>query len=641
MYTRRKANTTATEVNTAKDAPPTPGRRLKKVVKSPMSRSASTTGSSSSPKEGDTRGMMKKSGSMRRLLGGGRSKSSSNNSTTTGDNTVTLQQLESELQDLSVDPSSTPAGVKRLLKGKRVVRVVKRTGSDGASRSTGDAEGTTTEGDARKVLRVKVKRKKAATKEPVTPDEVSMSPRRGLSSRRLFNRSDTNSVGTGRFSKAKSWFTFGGMKLGGGKDVFLKDEEEEDDDEEDELFDDYEDEATHDVRTTSPDDVTTQKEDEEPVTPTPVAPSTTLDTAPQSPIVTESVPVATTSTPKASPKEKAAPPKSPPQTPKSQKSTGSRGKKKDRPPPTQEIIVSAVPPKRDVLTGVALRRLQIQEQWLSKGCNYHPNEFLQKTLTQLKRKKENTNNSTDDAPDEVSEISYDDPIYLVMGPDASRDTEVAFWQTQCAAYETHWGLQHGRTAEAFLNQGIALLNTHQPRDAVDAFLEAVALLQELHGAQSLATARGLHLLGSAFFLEGQLDMAVEATTKALEIRQAVLGPLHTDTVDTFSNLAMVYLKLSQLTQAARMFQEVWQVRQAIYDRWHPSVAFPARSLACAAAKRRDFDQARAAYTHALQCFARHHMTAERRDTEAEMRRFGLSVPSASLVDWPAEERVAL
>lgn len=294
-----------------------------------------------------------------------------------------------------------------------------------------------------------------------------------------------------------------------------------------------------------------------------------------------------------------------------------------KPPPTQEVIVNPKPPPRQPLTGATLRRLQIQEQWLSAGCNYKPNEFLAACT------KAAAANAAEDDKDDVSEISYDEPILLVMGPDAPPDQEVQFWTDTSQQYLTatpRWGDAHSRTAEAILNRGVAELNSRQSADAIESFLEAVSLLQELHGQDSLAAARGLHLLGSAFFLHGQLAMAVEATRNAFDVRKAILGHFHTDTVDTFSNLAMVYLKMNKLLEAARIFNEVLKIRKAIYNEYHPSVAFPARSLGCVYAKRKDKERARKSYWHALKCFEHHGMLAERMDTEAEMRRLGIHPP---------------
>lgn len=569
------------------------------------------------------------------------------------------QQQQQQAQQTS---GGVGIGVKRLLKGKKLVRVKRVAAPKGtASASTGETteQEITAGADGRKVMRIKVKRKpKPPSTATSTSDADSMAPaaapRRG---RR--GRSDGASVGTGVLSKAKSWFTFGGMKLGsGGKDFIIDDEEEEDEEEDfdrltqahtNEDYDDY-DEYTMDVRTNNQEDATTQKEElsqaAQPATMTATTPSTTVMTSSsashqqqqqqQQQEHTASSPVqrkgalrnsaASMASPRSTAKPKVTP-KSP-TTPKSyatvrsRRTVGSKGGSA-RQMPAQEIICQPNPPKKQPLTGVALRRLQIQEQWLSKGCNYKPNEFLV-SMTKAAA----AANDDDAETQDVSEISYEDPMVLIMGPDAPEDQEVPFWTDTCRQYKASpiFGPQHGRTAEALLNQGVAQLNARQTSEAIESILEAVGLLQEKHGENSLAAARGLHLLGSAFFLEGQLATAVEATRKAFDVRKQVLGPYHTDTVDTFSNLAMVYLKMNKLLEAARIFQEVLKIRKAIYDDYHPSVAFPARSLGCVYAKRKDKERARKTYWHALRCFEQHGMVTERTDTEAEMRRFGIEPP---------------
>ena len=307
-----------------------------------------------------------------------------------------------------------------------------------------------------------------------------------------------------------------------------------------------------------------------------------------------------------------------PTTPKSDQASSSPGRRQIK-CPTQDIIYNPIPPKKQPLTGVALRRLQIQEQWLSAGCNYKPNEFLRATSNK-------NNNEEENGALDISEISFDEPILLVVGPDAPANGEVDFWTRTTQSNERIFGETHFRTTEAILNRGVAELNARHITNAIDSFNKAVNLMQDLHEESSLAAARGLHLLGSAFFLQGQLPLAVDATRKALDIRKAVLGCFHTDTVDTFSNLAMIYLKMNKLLEAARIFNEVLIIRKAVYDDFHPSVAFPTRSLACVYAKRREKERARQAYWHALRCFKRHNMFPEHMDTEAEMRRFGIDPP---------------
>jgi tetratricopeptide (TPR) repeat protein len=290
-------------------------------------------------------------------------------------------------------------------------------------------------------------------------------------------------------------------------------------------------------------------------------------------------------------------------------------------PPTLEVVCHKTLSKKLALKGVALRRMQIQEQWLSKGTNYDESKHSILTASTT-----GTSDDSNSIPDDISELSYDESPPLIMGADAAPDQEVVFWTTNCQDQVKTHGSQHSRTGIAFLNKGIAELNVRQTGMAIESFLTAVQLLQERHGESHLAVGRAMHLLGSAFFLDGQLPMAVDATRKAFDIRKEILGAWHTDTVDTFSNLAMVYLRMDRLVEAARIFNEVLKIRKVIYDPYHPSVAFPSRSLGCVYAKRQDLERAKKNYVHALDCFQAHLMLAEQSDTQAEMRRFGIEPP---------------
>eukprot|EP00977_Amphora_coffeiformis_P027277 scaffold34600_cov184-Amphora_coffeaeformis.AAC.2 len=667
MYVRRKTNTGAAENN---------GEPPQAQPSSLMRRFRKTPSKTSSFSEKDS--PLKQPPSSSSLKG-----------------TESLADLHSELQVLASEEAATGDsngvtaspqppqaanhggnGIRRLLKGKKLVRVVKRVPGRNLSSDTLESHGacSSDDGNGRKVLRVKVKRKKkednacgggggginnnATNSNMSVGDADSMAPagalRRGGRRRRTNNngRSDA-SVGTGIVSRAKSWFTFGGMKVGSNGRDFLgveDDDEDEDDDEEDDLLLDggrteYGDDYTNaDVRTTATPPPEQPNIESKPThatnaaggneysspsrqqpklvsslrTPTAATTAVSTTTTPTPPATFKPQP--TTTTAPTSPGTSKSPAQRPSSSIKRKSSLQSRA-------PVQEIIPQPSAPRKPPLTGVALRRLQIQEEWLSKGCNYQPNEFLRSTLLAAQQQKEANNGGADDnASDDVSEISYDEPMVLVMGPDAPVDGEVAFWTHTTAAVEATYGPQHGRAAECLLNRGVAALNARQTSTAIEYFLEAVNVCQDKYGESSLAAARALHLLGSAFFLEGQLPMAAEATLKSLEIRKMALGPFHTDTVDTFSNLAMVYLKQGKLLESARIFTEVLQIRTAIYNAWHPSVAFPARSLAAVYAKRKDKDRARQSYLRALQCFERHGMLAEHMDTEAEMRRFGIPPP---------------
>jgi hypothetical protein len=544
---------------------------------------------------------------------------------------ASLQELHMELAHLAAteegkEPTTdhTPTNngdaggaVKRLLKGKKLVRV-KRI-PVGRSASTLEVSGE--EGPAngeRKVMRIKVKRKKKEDPSKTPGVDSTAQPQRGVSRNpssssrrrgRRRNQSDA-SVGTGMMSRAKSWFTFGGLKLSTEKNLLGGDDEEEDDQRtrgDDTLDQRTRGDDTLDLRTRGDDtlDLRTRGDDTKEEGPDTLAvppssqspaPTTTGTTATSTPTTTISYIPA-------------------PDSPRTLRwNTKTMGKR----PPTLEVVCHKTLTKKMSLKGIALRRMQIQEHWLSKGTTYDESKHSILTASTA-----DTSDDTNSIPDDISELSYDESPPLIMGADAAPNQEVVFWTTNCHDQVNTYGSPHSRTGIAFLNKGIAELNVRQTATAIESFLTAVQLLQERHGESHLAVGRAMHLLGSAFFLDGQLPMAVDATRKAFDIRKEILGALHTDTVDTFSNLAMVYLRMDRLVEAARIFNEVLKIRKVIYDPHHPSVAFPSRSLGCVYAKRQDLERAKQNYVHALDCFQAHHMLAEMSDTQAEMRRFGI------------------
>ena len=194
MYVRRKTNTAAAVPanNNDNDEPHASSSLMRRLKRSSSKRgSSSLTQDSNNPKQ------------------------------KTGTTSSTLQSLHTELQVLadgagdssvSSPPPQQTGGIQRLLKGKKLVRV-KRVPARNVSADTLEGVSSTDTG-GKKVLRVKVKRKKKEE----TDTAESPPPRRGGSSRR--GRSDA-SVGTGIVSRAKSWFTFGGMKVGSGGKDFL------------------------------------------------------------------------------------------------------------------------------------------------------------------------------------------------------------------------------------------------------------------------------------------------------------------------------------------------------------------------------------------------------------------------------------
>jgi serine/threonine protein kinase len=84
---------------------------------------------------------------------------------------------------------------------------------------------------------------------------------------------------------------------------------------------------------------------------------------------------------------------------------------------------------------------------------------------------------------------------------------------------------------------------------------------ELPGASKIK-GELFHTLGGAYRSLGFYDRAAELLTKALSMRQALLGPDHPDTLKSMSELAVVYMESDRVNEAMPRVEEAFKLQRA-------------------------------------------------------------------------------
>jgi serine/threonine protein kinase len=109
-------------------------------------------------------------------------------------------------------------------------------------------------------------------------------------------------------------------------------------------------------------------------------------------------------------------------------------------------------------------------------------------------------------------------------------------------------------------------------------------VQELEGSaigDPLEVAAMQITLGQSLAGLGEAALAVEVFQKALDTRQALLGPDHPSTLSSMNNLAVAYLEGGQPTPALPLLEETFQKRKATLGPDHPDTLSTMNNLALA------------------------------------------------------------
>ncbi|KAL7570015.1 hypothetical protein ACA910_017059 [Epithemia clementina (nom. ined.)] len=183
------------------------------------------------------------------------------------------------------------------------------------------------------------------------------------------------------------------------------------------------------------------------------------------------------------------------------------------------------------------------------------------------------------------------------------------WSKSINRLASQYGKDHVRVADALIEHGIAQIHAEAYLQASMSLEPAVAIYRRRKQGSSLALARALQHLGTAYHkIESMTEKPVlcikskKCFGEALKIRYEELGQLHPDTASIVNCLGGVYMTTRNYTDARLSYLEVVSVRQAIFGIFHPSVAVAAHALANAALYLGDLEEATIYYCKALDIY---------------------------------------
>lgn len=109
-------------------------------------------------------------------------------------------------------------------------------------------------------------------------------------------------------------------------------------------------------------------------------------------------------------------------------------------------------------------------------------------------------------------------------------------------------------------------------DAEALFARAIALLEQLGGAQDARLARPLNGLALVLRAQGQYERAEPLCQRALAIIERAHGPEHPATVGVLGNLLTVYLAQGRYGEAGPLFQRSVSIKERLLGPRHPELA---------------------------------------------------------------------
>lgn len=154
-------------------------------------------------------------------------------------------------------------------------------------------------------------------------------------------------------------------------------------------------------------------------------------------------------------------------------------------------------------------------------------------------------------------------------------------------------------AENLSAQGTALYRQGQYALALPLATRALAIREKVLGPEHADTANGLSNLAGLRQAMGQYAQALSLYARALAIRERVLGPEHADTANGLSNLAGVHQAMGQYAQALPLYQRALAIREQVLGPEHANTATSLNNLANLHRTMGQYAQARPLYTRAL------------------------------------------
>ncbi|WP_199307335.1 tetratricopeptide repeat protein [Alkalinema sp. FACHB-956] len=156
----------------------------------------------------------------------------------------------------------------------------------------------------------------------------------------------------------------------------------------------------------------------------------------------------------------------------------------------------------------------------------------------------------------------------------------------------------GETYYKRLQQGQAVDRQKEQELAIVAFQEAISRREALEDLTPLAVS--LSYLALLYDSMGRYGEAEPLFQRALQIREAQLGPDHPDTATSLNNLALSYRSMGRYGEAEPLYQRALQIREAQLGPDHPDTATSLNNIAALYDFIGHYGEAEPLYQRALQ-----------------------------------------
>ncbi len=149
------------------------------------------------------------------------------------------------------------------------------------------------------------------------------------------------------------------------------------------------------------------------------------------------------------------------------------------------------------------------------------------------------------------------------------------------------------------NLGYVLHREGRYGEARQAYASALAIREQLLGADDPSVAQVLNNLGELERAAGRLAEAAELHARALDVRERVRGPDHPETAQSLIARAVVLTELGRLDEARPLAERALGILGRAYGEEDPRIADALLAVAAIASRQDRLDEAAALYRRAL------------------------------------------
>jgi tetratricopeptide (TPR) repeat protein len=175
-----------------------------------------------------------------------------------------------------------------------------------------------------------------------------------------------------------------------------------------------------------------------------------------------------------------------------------------------------------------------------------------------------------------------------------------------AALERLGGNRDSLRAELLTHTGSLLFWQARYPEAVAKQEAALALVEKVHGADSLEASDVLLELGTTRSTEGEVEKAIAHLERAVSLRQRALGPEHPEVAKARLSLAEAYWQKQDVPTTERLAREALQVIERTLGPEHALMGNGLNTLAAALHVQGHMDEALPVYERALRISERVH-----------------------------------